>query len=222
MAKPLPGLKPGLIAGGLVPGAAILVLAWRGELAADPIAEALNRFGLLALVFLIASLACTPLKAIFGWTWPIRVRRTLGLLSFGYACVHFVTYAWVDQQLNLGAIVEDIAERKFILVGFLAFLLLIPLAVTSTKGWVRRLGFVRWQRLHRLVYAAAILAAVHFIWRVKIDVTEPALYAAIIAVLLGVRIVTAVRTRVRSGSQPRSGVRSTSPPASLAESDSQR
>ena len=156
MAKPLPWLKPGLFVGGLVPGVAILVLAARGTLAADPIAEALNRFGLLALVFLVASLTCTPLKTLFGWTWPIRIRRMLGLFSFGYACAHFLTYAVIDQGLDLRAIVEDITERKFILVGFLAFLLLVPLAVTSTKGWVRRLGFVRWQRLHRLVYAAII------------------------------------------------------------------
>jgi sulfoxide reductase heme-binding subunit YedZ len=222
LAKPLPWLKPGLIAGGLVPGVAILALAARGTLAADPIAEALNRFGLLALVFLVASLACTPLKAIFGWPWPIRVRRTLGLFSFGYACVHFVTYAVIDQQLNLGAILEDIAERKFILVGFLAFLLLVPLAVTSTNGWVRRLGFVRWQRLHRLVYAAAILAALHFIWRVKIDVTEPAIFAAIIALLFAVRIVAAARKRAKSkGRLPRA----IAPPvarAPLPESDPQR
>ncbi|HZA51788.1 MAG TPA: protein-methionine-sulfoxide reductase heme-binding subunit MsrQ [Myxococcaceae bacterium] len=223
MAKPLPGLKPGLIVGGLVPGVAILVLAARGALAADPIAEALNRFGLLALVFLVASLACTPLKAIFGWTWPIRVRRTLGLFSFGYACAHFLTYAWVDQQLNLGAIVEDIAERKFILVGFLAFVLLIPLAVTSTKGWVRRLGFARWQRVHRLVYAAVLLALLHFVWRVKIDVTEPAIYAAIVALLFAVRLFTAARKRVANGpGARRHQVPSSSAPASLPRSDPQR
>jgi sulfoxide reductase heme-binding subunit YedZ len=222
LAKPLPWLKPGLIAGGLVPGVAILALAARGTLAADPIAEALNRFGLLALVFLVASLACTPLKAIFGWAWPIRVRRTLGLFSFGYAGVHFVTYAVIDQQLNLGAILEDIAERKFILVGFLAFLLLVPLAVTSTNGWVRRLGFVRWQRLHRLVYAAAILAALHFIWRVKIDVTEPAIFAAIIALLFAVRIVAAARKRAKSKARLPRAIASPVARAPLPESDPQR
>ena len=198
MAKPLPWLKPGLLVGGLVPGVAILVLAARGTLAADPIAEALNRFGLLALVFLVASLTCTPLKTLFGWTWPIRVRRMLGLFSFGYACAHFLTYAVIDQGLDLRAIVEDITERNFILVGFLAFLLLVPLAVTSTKGWVRRLGFVCWQRLHRLVYAAAVLAAVHFVWRVKKDVTEPAVYAAIIGALFMVRIVAAARKSAKA------------------------
>jgi sulfoxide reductase heme-binding subunit YedZ len=214
-------LKAGLIVGGLVPGVAILALAARGALAADPIAEALNRFGLLALVFLVASLACTPLKTIFGWTWPIRVRRTLGLFSFGYACAHFLTYALVDEQLNLGAIVEDIAERNFILVGFLAFLLLIPLALTSTNASVRRLGFVRWQRLHRLVYVAAILAALHFIWRVKIDLTEPAIYAGIIALLLAVRIAAAARKRAKSSARSRVV---SSPPAraSLPESDAPR
>jgi methionine sulfoxide reductase heme-binding subunit len=193
LAKPLPWLKPGLLAGGLVPGVAILVLADRGALAADPIAEALNRFGLLALVFLVASLACTPLKWLFGWTWPIRVRRMLGLFSFGYACAHFLTYAVVDQGLDLAAIVEDITQRNFVLVGFLAFVLLVPLAVTSTNGWVRRLGFARWQRLHRIVYAAAVLAALHFVWRVKKDLTEPAIYAAIIGLLFAVRIVAAAR-----------------------------
>lgn len=196
MAKPLPWLKPGIIAGALVPGATTLGLWAAGRLAADPIAEALNRFGLLALVFLVATLACTPLKTLFGWTWPIRVRRTLGLLSFGYASTHFFTYAVIDQGLRLGAIVEDIAERKFILVGFLTFLILVPLAVTSTNASVRRLGFARWQRLHRLVYLAGALAILHFVWRVKADVTEPAIYGGLLAALLGVRVLYAFRRRI--------------------------
>lgn len=196
MAAPLPWLKPAVLVGGLVPGAAIVLWAATGGLGADPIAEALNRLGLLALVFLIASLACTPAKAFLGWTWAMRLRRMLGLFAFAYAALHVSVYAVLDQSLRLGAIIEDIVERRFILVGALAFALLVPLAVTSTKGWIKRLGFVRWQRLHRLAYVAAALAVVHFFWRVKKDVTEPLIYAAIVALLLGTRALFAWRRRL--------------------------
>lgn len=193
MAKPLPWLKPGIFVGGVAPGAAIAAHAARGTLAADPIAEALNRFGLLALIFLIATLACSPLKALFGWIWPLRVRRMLGLFAFGYALLHVGTYAILDKVVNLSAILEDLAKRPFILVGALAFSLLVPLAVTSTSAAVRRLGYARWKRLHLLVYPAAILACVHFILRVKKDLAEPAVYAGLLAVLLGLRVLFAVR-----------------------------
>lgn len=164
-------------------------MAIRGELGANPISTALNQLGLLALVFLLASLSATPLNAFLGWTWTIRIRRMLGLFAFFYASVHFLTYAGLDQLLNFKAIVEDITKRPFITVGFAALLLLIPLALTSTNAMVRRLGFVRWKRLHRLVYLAAGLGIVHFIWRVKKDLSQPLLYAAWLGILLGVRAV---------------------------------
>jgi sulfoxide reductase heme-binding subunit YedZ len=155
----------------------------------------LNQFGLLTLIFLIATLTLTPLRKLFGWTWPIRIRRMVGLFAFFYACLHFTTYVAVDQSFHLQAILEDIVKRKFIFVGFSAFLLLIPLAITSTNGMVRRLGAARWQRLHRLVYVAATLGVIHFLWRVKKDITQPAAYGMVLAVLLGIRGVYALRAR---------------------------
>lgn len=144
----------------------------------------------MALVFLIASLAATPLKVVFGWTWPIRLRRMLGLYAFFYASLHFLTYLGLDQVFDLRAVFADITQRKFIAVGFAAFVLLMPLAVTSTDAMVRRLGYLRWKRLHRLAYLAAALGAVHFIWRVKKDVSLPLTYAAVLALFLSVRLIS--------------------------------
>lgn len=193
--QPLPWLKPGVFVGSLVPLATIAARAFTGGLGADPVAEALNQLGLVALIFLVASLACTPLKTLLGWTWPIRIRRELGLFAFFYAALHVTTYSGIDQSLNLRAIFADVVKRKFIFVGFAAFVLLIPLAVTSTQDSVRRLGFVRWKRIHRLAYVAGCLAAVHFIWRVKADLLEPLLYAGMLALLLLVRAVSYARAR---------------------------
>jgi hypothetical protein len=132
--SPIPWLKPAVLTGSLVPIAAILERAWRDDLGPDPIAQALNQLGLIALVFLIAALGCTPLKAMFGWTWPMRIRRMLGLLAFFYALLHVITYTVLDQGLDWHAIVDDIAKRKFIFFGFSTFVLLIPLAATSTNS----------------------------------------------------------------------------------------
>jgi sulfoxide reductase heme-binding subunit YedZ len=195
--EPLAWLKPGILAGSLVPLASILIGASRGKLGANPVAEALNELGLLALVFLIASLACTPMKIVWGVTWPIRIRRMLGLLAFFYASLHLFTYAALDQGGNLRVILEDVTKRKFITVGFSAWILLVPLAVTSTSRMVKRLGFARWKRLHRLAYVTAILAIVHFVWRVKKDVTEPAVYAVLLGMLLALRIFSSRKAPAR-------------------------
>jgi sulfoxide reductase heme-binding subunit YedZ len=181
-------LKPGVFLGALVPLAYLVRRAIAGALGADPIAAALNELGLLALVFLVATLACTPLKIAFNWTWPLRIRRMLGLFAFFYASLHFGTYAVIDQGLDLAAICADVAERPFITVGFAAFVLLIPLAITSTTKMRRRLGPLRWQKLHRLIYLIGPLAALHFFLRVKRDLDEPLNYAFVIAFLLGVRL----------------------------------
>ena len=180
-------LPPGIFLGGLTPLASILLRAWRGELNANPIAQVENELGLSALIFLLAALACTPARRAFRWTWPARIRRELGLFAFFYALLHFLVYVFLDQVVDFGAIVEDIAKRPFISVGFVAFVLMLPLALTSRRADIRRLGFRRWQRLHQLVYVAGALAAVHFIWRVKIDVSQPLTYAAVLGVLLVVR-----------------------------------
>ena len=178
-----------MFVGSLAPAIRLLVLGARGELGANPIATALNQLGLVALIFLIASLAATPLKTTLGWTWPIRIRRMLGLYAFFYGSLHFLTYLGLDQVLDLRAVFADITKRNFIAVGFTAFVLLVPLAVTSTDAMVRRLGFVRWKRLHRLVYVAAALGVVHFIWRVKKDLSQPLTYGAVLALLLAIRVV---------------------------------
>lgn len=179
--------------------------AAHGGLGADPIAAAQNELGLSALILLLASLACTPARRIFGWTWPIRIRRELGLAAIFYASLHFLNYLVLDQGLGWSAIVEDIVKRPFITVGFAAFVLLIPLALTSTKASVQRLGFRRWQRIHQLAYLAGALAVLHFIWRVKLDVTQPLIYAGVLAALLAVRVVFWRRARSeheRRGSGP--------------------
>jgi sulfoxide reductase heme-binding subunit YedZ len=187
--RPLPWLAPGIYVGAMAPLASILLRASQGALGANPIAEVMNELGLTALVLLVTSLACTPARHLFGWTWPVRIRRDLGLLAFSYAVLHFLTYLVLDQVVNLAAIVEDIAKRPFITVGFAALVLLVPLALTSTTASVRRLGFRRWKLIHRLAYLAGVLAVVHFFWRVKIDLTQPLTYGLVVAALLGVRLV---------------------------------
>ena len=130
---PFPWLKPGVFVGCLVPLLGLLLQAVRGTLGADPVAIALNRLGLLALICLIAALACTPAKLLFGWTWPIRLRRMLGLYAFFYASLHFATYVAIDQRFDWPVLWADVTTRKFMVVGFLAFLCLVPLALTSTS-----------------------------------------------------------------------------------------
>ena len=191
----MPWLKPGIFLGALVPLIS-LGLRWSQDaLGANPIAQVENELGLTALIFLMAALACTPAKRLLGWNWQMRVRRELGLFAFFYASVHFLTYLVLDQFFDLRVIVGDIVERPFITVGFAALVLLTPLAVTSTNGWVRRLGYRKWQRLHQLVYVAGVLAVVHFVWRVKIDISQPLTYAFVLAILLGARIVWWLRKR---------------------------
>jgi len=199
---PRPWLNPGVLVGASAPLLSILLRARSGALGANPIAEALNELGLMALVLLIASLACTPLHTLVGWTWPIRVRRLLGLLAFAYATLHVAVYAGLDQGLDLRAVLADVFKRRFIFVGFAAFVMMAPLAWTSTKGAVRRMGYVRWKRLHLLVYPAALCAVVHFVWRVKKDLSEPLAYAAILAALLLVRVVARGSGTVAAASGP--------------------
>lgn len=157
------------------------------SLGANPVEELIHRFGIWGLNFLLITLAVTPLRFLTGRNWLIRFRRMLGLFAFFYILMHFLTYAGLDQRFDLTVILEDIAERPFITIGFIAFLLLIPLAVTSTNRMMKRLGR-RWQKLHRLVYVIAVLGVWHFYWQVKLDTLEPVIYAAILAVLLGYRI----------------------------------
>ena len=191
-------LRVGTHVGALVP---LAVLIWDGlqnGLTVNPIQEISQRTGKVALVLLVLSLACTPLNTVFGLKQLLRLRRPLGLYAFGYALLHLLNFAVVDYGLDPGLLREAILEKRYVLVGFAAFLLLVPLALTSTQGWQRRLG-KRWKGLHRLVYGAAPLAVVHFVWLVKADVREPLLYGAIVVALLCLRFpsVRRVVTRLR-------------------------
>jgi len=180
-------LVPATVTGALVPFASI---AWRlsqHRLGANPIATALNQIGLLSLIFLCASLSCTPLKIVFAWNWPLRVRRTLGLCAFFSVVLHFLVYLVLDQNLALVAVLFDVLKRPFIALGFSALVLLVPLALTSTKRSVARLGFRRWQLLHRLAYLAGLLAVLHFYLRVKADHAQPVAYGLILVVGFALR-----------------------------------
>jgi methionine sulfoxide reductase heme-binding subunit len=181
-------LKPSVFLGSMTPLLSIIIRFVQGQFI-DPVAESLNLLGLLALIFIIASLACTPLQMISGWAWPLRLRKLLGLFAFFYALLHFIVYAAVDQGFDFKTIFEDITTRKFIAVGFIALVLMVPLAATSTGGAIRRMGAQRWKNLHKLAYVAAILGVIHFVWRVKSDYTQPIIYGGILAVLLAIRLL---------------------------------
>ena len=156
-------------------------------LGANPIEKLLHELGRWGLKFLLITLAITPLRRWTGWVWLLRFRRMLGLFAFFYTVLHFLCYAVLDQRLDVAAIVEDIVKRPYITLGMLGLLLLIPLAVTSTKGMMRRMGR-RWQSLHRLVYLIAIAGVGHFYWQEKLDTLDASIYALILAFLLAVRI----------------------------------
>ena len=161
--------------------------AARGDLTANPIEDLTLRTGWWAITLLMATLAITPLRRLTGWNGLIQYRRMVGLFAFFYASLHVAVYFGLDQLLSFDYIVEDILDRPYITVGFTAWLLLVPLAITSTRGWIRRLG-KRWQKLHRLVYVSAALAVLHFLWLVKADTREPLIYAAVLGVLLALRL----------------------------------
>ncbi len=191
----------GLVALALLPLAALAVRAVRGDLGANPVETLTHETGEMTLRLLLATLSVTPLRRLTGWAGVAPYRRTLGLLAFTWACLHFSTYVALDLTFDFGAVVEDVAKRPYITVGFTAFCLLVPLAVTSTRGMLRRLGR-RWATLHRLVYVAAVLGVVHFLWLVKADLREPLVYAAVLAGLLGLRLWWRVeRAQARSGTE---------------------
>jgi sulfoxide reductase heme-binding subunit YedZ len=162
-------------------------------LTANPVEFIQHFTGDWTLRFLLITLSITPLRKLLKLPELIRFRRMFGLFAFFYVCLHFLTYLGPDQSFNVAAMLKDVAKRRYIFVGFAAFVLLIPLAITSTQGWIRRLGGRRWQALHRSIYAIGILGVVHYYWLVKSDVRKPLFYAAILAVLLLWRVVTWLR-----------------------------
>jgi sulfoxide reductase heme-binding subunit YedZ len=175
-------------------------LVWKGfhrELTANPLEYIRNSTGFWTLVFLCLTLAVTPLRLLLHRNELIRFRRMAGLFAFFYGVLHFVTYIWFEESFDLAAMLDDVTKRPFITVGFIAFVLMIPLALTSTSGMVRRLGGKRWQLLHRLVYFSAIAGAVHFYWKVKSDTTVPMRFIVVIAILLGYRLVAAAMKQAK-------------------------
>jgi methionine sulfoxide reductase heme-binding subunit len=182
-----PLLQAAVHVGALVPLALLIWAGLHGNLTANPIQAVTARTGKAALVLLLLSLACTPASTIFGLRRALRWRRPLGMYAFLYVSLHFLTFAVLDYGLDLGLLRQVIFEKRYALAGFAAGLLLVPLAITATRGWMRRLG-KNWKRLHRLVYLAAALAVVHYVWLVKSDTRVPWLYGAILVTLLLLRV----------------------------------
>jgi sulfoxide reductase heme-binding subunit YedZ len=205
--KAIGWLKPTLFILSLLPFLRLFLLGFQGELGANPIEFVTHSTGFWTLTFLCLTLLVTPLRRLTGWQLLIRLRRMLGLFAFFYAACHFITYFWFDQWFSIEDIAKDVWKRPFITVGFAAFVLLIPLAITSTNRMMKRLGR-RWAQLHRLVYLIVLLGVLHFWWlkQDKNDLSEPSIFAVIVAVLLLFRVLYPFWQRLaksrRAGAQP--------------------
>jgi sulfoxide reductase heme-binding subunit YedZ len=181
-------LKPLVFLLALVPAGYLGYRTYTSDLGVNPAETLQLETGEWALKFLIITLAVTPVRRLTRWNRVIQFRRMLGLFAFFYACLHFLTYIVLDKYFAFGEMMADVIKRPFITAGFVAFVAMVPLAITSTQGWIRRLGR-RWQVLHRLIYVSGVAAAVHFVWKVKVAIGEPVYYAAAIAALLAFRVV---------------------------------
>jgi sulfoxide reductase heme-binding subunit YedZ len=177
----------------LVPLALLGWKAYQQDLSANPIEYITHWTGDWTLRFLVITLAITPLRKLLRWPSLVKCRRMLGLFAFFYGCLHLTTYLWLDKFFAWGEIVKDIGKRPFITAGFAAFIVLTPLAITSTAGWIRRLGGKRWQMLHRLIYFSAVAGVVHYYWLVKSDIRKPVFYGGLVALLLAYRTAVALR-----------------------------
>lgn len=188
-------VKPAVFLACLVPFSQLLYgLLW-GDLGANPVEAITNGTGIWTLRLIVVTLAITPIRWLTKWNPIINLRRMIGLFAFFYGTLHFMIYFVLDRSLMFDGLWEDIVKRPYITMGFSGFVLMIPLALTSTRGWIRRLGGARWGLLHRLVYATAILAVIHYWWKVKLDTTNPMVYAVIVGALLGVRVWRAIQRR---------------------------
>jgi sulfoxide reductase heme-binding subunit YedZ len=190
--------KAVIFANALVPLAFLAYDGTQGRLGVNPLEFFLRATGVLTLLFLLVTLLVSPLRKFFGWNNLIKYRRMLGLFAFFYVCVHLVMYSIFDKSLNVPAIIGDVAQRPFIAIGMGAFLMLIPLAITSTNAMIKRLGGKRWARLHRLTYVAAVLGVVHFWMIVKSDVFYPALFGMALGLLLVYRLYVNIRPKLRT------------------------
>jgi sulfoxide reductase heme-binding subunit YedZ len=178
--------------------------ALTGRLSVNPIQDLTLRTGKTALWLLVLSLAATPANTLLGFRPALKVRRALGLYAFSYALLHFLVFIWLDYGLDIALILQDVGSKRYVLVGFSAFLILLPLAITSTQGWMKRLG-KNWKRLHRGVYLAGVLAVVHYVWLVKSDIRQPLAFGAAVLLLLAARLppVRSALSRLRSHLQGR-------------------
>ncbi|MEE8388546.1 MAG: protein-methionine-sulfoxide reductase heme-binding subunit MsrQ [Acidiferrobacterales bacterium] len=203
-AKHLSAMKASVFLAALIPLSLLIMDALNENLGANPVEAITHRTGDWVLNFLLITLAVTPLRKITGWHWLLRIRRMLGLYAFFYVLLHFTTYIWLDRFFVFDEIGKDIAKRPYITVGFTCFLLLIPLAVTSTNAMVRRLGAKRWQRLHKMIYGIAIGGVLHYLWLVKSDIVVPLAYGLVLFLLLVLRapFVTKSLLTIRSRVNP--------------------
>ena len=188
-------LKPLVFLACLWPLGYLIWGALTDNLTANPVSEITHETGTWILRFLVITLSIRPLRRLTGWHDAIKVRRMLGLFAFFYGVLHFTTYLWLDQFFDLSSIAKDVWMRPFITVGFAAFVSILPLALTSTAGWIRRLGGKNWQRLHRLIYVSAVCGVVHYWWLVKADIQRPQRYGVIVGLLLTYRVIVAYRRR---------------------------
>jgi len=193
----------------LMPVVWLVTAALTDDLSANPIRDITEETGTWALRFLLITLCVTPLRRLTSWNGAIKYRRMLGLFAFFYGFLHFLTYVWLDQFFSLPDIVQDVYKRPFITAGFSSFVVMIPLAITSTKKWIARLGGKQWQLLHRLTYVGAIAAVVHYLWLVKADTRRPLAYGFLLSLLLGFRVLKFVRSQFhfpgRSAPLPHAG-----------------
>jgi sulfoxide reductase heme-binding subunit YedZ len=214
LAQPIVRIKVAVFLAALLPAARLAWKAYEGTLGANPIEFITLSTGEWTLIFLMATLAVTPLRRITGVHALIRFRRMLGLFAFFYASLHFSIWIVLDQFFDWDAMLKDVAKRPFITAGFTAFVLLLPLALTSTQWAIRKMGGRRWQMLHRLIYVAATAAIIHFWWKVKADTREPAIYATILGLLLAARVVLWLRGRAASRERAVAAAPRTTSPAS--------
>jgi sulfoxide reductase heme-binding subunit YedZ len=177
----------------LVPAVALVWSVAANDLGANPLEEIRDTTGIWTLRFLLITLAITPLRRLTKWHRVIKIRRMLGLFAFFYAMLHFASYVWLDQFFVLSEMARDFTKRPFIMAGYASFVVLIPLAVTSTPKWIVRLGGKRWQLLHRLIYVSAAAGVLHYVWRVKLDVSRPVIYGVVLAILMILRMFLKTR-----------------------------
>jgi len=177
---------------GLAPALWLGWRTWNGDLTINPLEYITHFTGDWTIRLLVTTLFITPLRKVLHLPDLIRFRRMIGLYAFFYACLHFLAWLWLDKLFDLPEMLKDVAKRRFITVGMAALLAMVPLAITSTSGWIRRMGGKRWQRLHRLVYFSGVAGVVHYYWLVKSDIRLPLLYGALVAVALGYRVATSL------------------------------